>query len=335
MLLAFSLCMCAVSDGFADMETPVLVAVQVACRELIQLPGWVNGRDVKALWNESKSCRSERVVDNPEMHKTLLIGDVEPAIGSILAARRPKAVKASSRSHCSADALPPLLTSTNGSSRPNPPPPPRTDNAHQSEAAAAAAAAAAAEDSANGDEDESQCEESSDDETASSEGTDNERDDGVPDDVWEELQASKQREKERLRELARIQQELEEARRAEEEARRRHKEELKRIQKEKELKEQERLKRIAQEREARRRQQAEERRRILEEKRQRWEEERRKREETQRRLRAIGKCPAGFVWHKMGGGWRCSAGGHFVSDEELHRRFGGTFKSAECIAQLI
>ncbi len=41
----------------------------------------------------------------------------------------------------------------------------------------------------------------------------------------------------------------------------------------------------------------------------------------QEHLRQWGPCPAGYKWHKVGGGWRCSAGGHFVSDEQLRSQF--------------
>lgn len=50
-------------------------------------------------------------------------------------------------------------------------------------------------------------------------------------------------------------------------------------------------------------------------------EEARKKELIKNKLRAIGKCPLGFVWHQVGGGWRCAGGSHYVSDEELKRSF--------------
>lgn len=34
-------------------------------------------------------------------------------------------------------------------------------------------------------------------------------------------------------------------------------------------------------------------------------------------LRRIGHCPAGYPWRQVGGGWRCAAGGHYVSDAAL------------------
>ena len=45
---------------------------------------------------------------------------------------------------------------------------------------------------------------------------------------------------------------------------------------------------------------------------------RRKREEqAQAKLRQMGICPMGFRWGKQSGGYRCSAGGHWVNDSSL------------------
>jgi ATPase family associated with various cellular activities (AAA) len=47
-------------------------------------------------------------------------------------------------------------------------------------------------------------------------------------------------------------------------------------------------------------------------------EEKRKLEvKAQQKLRDMGICPAGFRWIKEEGGYRCSAGGHFVGDAQL------------------
>lgn len=42
---------------------------------------------------------------------------------------------------------------------------------------------------------------------------------------------------------------------------------------------------------------------------------------VQEKLRRLSKCPMGFVWLQVGGGWRCAGGTHFVSDGELERNF--------------
>lgn len=36
------------------------------------------------------------------------------------------------------------------------------------------------------------------------------------------------------------------------------------------------------------------------------------------KIRQIGRCPAGFAWHKMPGGYTCGGGTHFVSDAEVN-----------------
>jgi hypothetical protein len=56
-------------------------------------------------------------------------------------------------------------------------------------------------------------------------------------------------------------------------------------------------------------------------KREQEEEKRRKALAIQQRLQQLSPCPAGFTWHQVGGGWRCSAGGHFVSDAQLRSQF--------------
>lgn len=34
-------------------------------------------------------------------------------------------------------------------------------------------------------------------------------------------------------------------------------------------------------------------------------------------LKKVGKCPAGYDWVQVKGGWRCAAGGHYVADAQL------------------
>ena len=50
-------------------------------------------------------------------------------------------------------------------------------------------------------------------------------------------------------------------------------------------------------------------------------DEERQRQAIQEKLQQMSPCPAGFNWSQVGGGWRCSAGGHFVSDAELQKNF--------------
>lgn len=46
-----------------------------------------------------------------------------------------------------------------------------------------------------------------------------------------------------------------------------------------------------------------------------------KQKKLQEAVRRICPCPAGFTWHKVGGGWRCAGGSHFVSDAQLQAQF--------------
>lgn len=39
--------------------------------------------------------------------------------------------------------------------------------------------------------------------------------------------------------------------------------------------------------------------------------------EIQAALRRVGSCPSGYAWRQVSGGWRCAAGGHYVSDATL------------------
>ncbi len=39
--------------------------------------------------------------------------------------------------------------------------------------------------------------------------------------------------------------------------------------------------------------------------------------DVQAALQRVGKCPAGYAWGQVVGGYRCWAGGHYVSDAVL------------------
>jgi len=52
-------------------------------------------------------------------------------------------------------------------------------------------------------------------------------------------------------------------------------------------------------------------------------EELRKAAAVQEKIRQIQPCPAGFAWTKVGNGWRCGGGSHFVSDKQLETHFSG------------
>jgi len=155
------------------------------------------------------------------------------------------------------------------------------------------------------------------------------RDPGVSDEVWDQLQADKraaQEQKRRAREEEnRLKRELNKARdaerRAEEWARLRAAAlENARQQAAADRAMQERLQR---ELAAARRREAEVRaareRAVAELKRKQQEEaqKRRREQDIRRKLERSGCCPMGYQWLQQAGGWRCAGGSHFVSDLQL------------------
>ncbi|KAH7098449.1 P-loop containing nucleoside triphosphate hydrolase protein [Auriculariales sp. MPI-PUGE-AT-0066] len=144
------------------------------------------------------------------------------------------------------------------------------------------------------------------------------RDAGVSDAVWRQLHLDKQVElamkKRRQDEASALAKSLEEARARAEEERRRVEELERKAAADAEARrmlEEQRQRELAAQRE-------QERLRKLQEEAIRREQERRRREEaTQQKLRALGVCVAGYQWIRQSDGYRCSAGGHFVTNAEL------------------
>ncbi|KAF5346146.1 hypothetical protein D9758_009987 [Tetrapyrgos nigripes] len=150
------------------------------------------------------------------------------------------------------------------------------------------------------------------------------RDPGVSDAVWNQLQFDKTAEaaalQRREEELQKAEEEAREAQRKEEEERQHAKElalaqarECDLLRKE-ELKRQCELQRIREE-EARR--ERERREAELKARREAEEKARKKEAQAQQKLRSMGVCVAGFRWIKSHGGYRCAGGSHFVSDAQL------------------
>jgi len=50
-------------------------------------------------------------------------------------------------------------------------------------------------------------------------------------------------------------------------------------------------------------------------------EQERQAKALEERIRQICPCPAGFAWYKVGGGWRCGGGSHYVTDAQLNAQF--------------
>jgi hypothetical protein len=148
-----------------------------------------------------------------------------------------------------------------------------------------------------------------------------ERDSGVSDATWHQLQSDKfaaeRLEEERQRLIQEKRELKEKAEREESQA----KLELQLLQEQARQKaEDDELKRIYEE--ARIRHEMARRKRAselaeLEANAKRAKEEKRKEAEAQKKLRDIGICEAGFRWIKQEGGYRCAGGYHFVSDATL------------------
>ena len=327
----------AAKEGFASLDDDIAKLITDGFEMLAKFDGFANGRDVKAVWEDAKSHRADRVFDHPEEGtKTLQLGDVHPAMQSIIRSRHPKLSPLTRRDHLMANPTRSTMQLKPGSFVPPPTKPPGLRNSTKLKENVTEESVVS-----NKVQETDKEHDNFDDESCSSGGNEGPggrgdacqdrqvgRDDGVPDDVWNDLVLAKQREKEQELELERIRLELEEKARLEEEARRAHEAELRRIQEEMERQKEEERRRLEEERrrledEERRRREAAELARIQQEKElQRLEEEKRRREKIKERLRQISKCPMGFDWIRHGAGWRCGGGSHFVSDAELHDKFG-------------
>jgi SpoVK/Ycf46/Vps4 family AAA+-type ATPase len=147
------------------------------------------------------------------------------------------------------------------------------------------------------------------------------RDLGVSDAIWAQLQVDQRAAAEAARrqeeEMRALEKAAEEARLAEEAQKaleadlaRRAREAAADAEVKRQL-EQQRLKRLAAaiERERKARE--------LEARRQKEIEEKRREAKAQEQLRRMGVCPAGYNWIKQAGGYRCTAGGHFVTNAQL------------------
>ena len=146
------------------------------------------------------------------------------------------------------------------------------------------------------------------------------RDEGVSDNVWEELNLSKDLEdkytmESNKRNMA-YKDFVNKQRANEEEAKKRYEDELD-LMECLERDEQERL--VKAEEERRHKIEMECLRRDEEEK--KYAEKMRKKEEIQKQLQKLNPCPMGFKWFKAGCGWRCGGGSHYVSNETLRKQF--------------
>lgn len=293
-----------------ELEEGVLDYVHQGCSKLMSLDGWGNGRDVTRLWEVTKENRSERVHQEEYSAKLILVEDVEKAVKDMLAGREPKeASKCSSRSKRDQYNY-------------------AFDSSNQAPSKKRVGEAEEGTEEAGSDDGEAQ---------PTPLGQASDRDEGVPDEIWNDLEKIKQNEKEqeleyrkqqhRLRELLAEQEDVDRRREEQERIQAELTFELARLQAEEEEKERKRLEEERQRIQQLIRQEEEHLRRLalerqrIEEEQRRQEEERQKKEAIRQRLQQIRPCPMGFSWHKQGGGWRCGGGSHFVSDAELRRNF--------------
>jgi len=261
------------------------------------------------------SNRATRVYATNEIEKVLITRDVQEAVASMLSAREPNTTRRSNFCNTMQESLVSKMASTEATA----------------ETSRRMIAERQADTGFKPEKRPSKRLEESDENKDEGGGATNEidggvRDEGVPDEIWAELEAAK----EHIRELEGQQQEYLDFclqhEREKEEAACKHEEELKRIRQHLDHEEHERALQEAEEVERQRRLAVEKERQRREEEDRRRMEELRKREEIQHHLHQIRPCPMGFSWYRQGCGWRCGGGTHFVSDAELKRNFASCGK---------
>ncbi|KAG7098432.1 hypothetical protein E1B28_000384 [Marasmius oreades] len=157
---------------------------------------------------------------------------------------------------------------------------------------------------------------------ATDEDVDDERDQGVSDDVWNQLKRYKEAQLMKQREIEKAARDLENKRKEEEKARKlaaKLAEEVRAAESQRKEEEKARIQQLKARAEAARRQElkAKAERERLEAIRKEQERQQREEVRAQRRLREMGVCVAGYQWVKESNGYRCRGGSHFVSDGQL------------------
>ncbi|KAI9096945.1 hypothetical protein DFS34DRAFT_128949 [Phlyctochytrium arcticum] len=79
-------------QGF-EVDRDALDTIREGIEQLIPLPGWGNGRDVNKLWAEIVQARSNRVIANRELVKRVVSSDVAHAFQIMISGRKPPAVE--------------------------------------------------------------------------------------------------------------------------------------------------------------------------------------------------------------------------------------------------
>ncbi|KAJ8121165.1 hypothetical protein ONZ43_g2319 [Nemania bipapillata] len=270
--------------------------------ELSKFQAWGNGRDVK---NIAKDICSDTFASNTSSGLTVTVADILRHLAMALKSHKARdgagANSASLLKSVKSFNNLPIRTQT-------PPAPPANTTSIISKTNTAEAAPPEEAESHGG---------------PISQDDSSQRDPGVSDEVWQQLQRDivEQKAIEQARESFMAAQEQEyEIHRAAEEARRK---ELQRLEEEKRKADEERRREIEEQlrKEKQRMEAALKARRAAEEKlrKAREDAEKRKREEAmvQQKIRDMGICPQGFRWIRQGGGYRCAGGGHYLSNYQL------------------
>ncbi|KAG7398349.1 hypothetical protein PHYBOEH_011257 [Phytophthora boehmeriae] len=196
-----------------ELDTGVEQLLHQAFVELKKLEGFGNGRDAVRVWKELLQCRAQRVFSVSEEVRTIALKDAKMAIENVLAARRPPDGPVLSQSSLATD------TSMFKTQQQQPQPPKPADEMVQNQEPEQTSFQqqeeenelfAAVVEELGDDEPEQDTDVEEDVET-----TKEERDPGVPDEDWEELERAKEAHAAHLAALrrARDQAKLEEERR--------------------------------------------------------------------------------------------------------------------------
>jgi hypothetical protein len=284
-------------------------------RQLRQLPGWGNGRDVKKLLEKSLRKRASRVILKPEeLEKTLNLSDLQGALQEMYEDRqeptaspmasfgwnynkRPSSsMKADYKKQCYQGANTSDVSALDSINQ--------SHDSHPSTRRVALDVIEEKTQSEKGDD-----------------GKHDIRDSGVSDDVWDRLTEAKRIVKELENQSSTYQKFMEEWNAEQQRKKEEYEANILRIQiqqeEEKKLEELQKAKEL----EERRKRLAEEEKKLKEREEHQRQVQMQHRKKMQERLQKIGQCPQGFNWYKYGSGWRCGGGSHYVTDAELKNNF--------------
>lgn len=287
---------------FPSMQDPIVNKLLLeSIAEMSRLPSWGNARDVQTL--AKSMVRAVYQTNTTKVHQLLLPADT--ALNCIRIMLSERCVRAKETAQSRPD-FPGLVQSQDDSSSLPP------ISSGTSTATKTAAPAPKEEDGVNP--------------KRSSEHQENPnevRDVDVSDAIWQQLQKDKQDAQLQIERTVQKMKEQEEAHRLAKEAEKKAEEVAARLRQIKAKNDAEALELQRKREEARIREMEAkaERERILREleKQKREELERRKKEViVQTKLRELGVCSMGFRWIKQAGGYRCSAGSHWVNDSQLN-----------------